>query len=169
MVYNELRAIASSFLVKESVGHTLQPTALVNEAYLRIASSDATKFNNRQHFFRVASRAMQRILVDQARSKRRLKRGGEATRIPLSDSVLAADRLDTDLLDLDAALSILEVEYPVHAELVRLHVFSGFSLVECAEILEVSQSTIERRWRFARAWLLSRMSDNSSEKSDKKP
>lgn len=158
LVYHELRSIASDHMRRESPAHTLQPTALVNEAFLRITSNANVRFNDRRHFFCVASRAMQRILVDQARTRKRIKRGGGISRVPLTDTKYVTSDGDSDLLDLDEALNDLESHDSEQAELVRLHVFSGFTLQHCAEVLNTSKSTVERRWRFVRAWLVSRMS-----------
>lgn len=157
MVYNELRAIARNQMRGESAGHTLQPTALVNEAFLKLTQSKQLEFQDRHHFFLVASRAMQRILVDQARARKRVKRGGNAARVPLSESHVSTNENDTNLLDLEQSLIELESHFPVPAELVRLHIFAGLTLEQCAQVMSTSKSTVERKWRFARAWLLNQM------------
>lgn len=163
LVYNELRTIARHQMRGESVGHTLQPTALVNEAFLKLKQTKQIEFKDRAHFLFVASRAMQRILVDQARSRKRLKRGGNANRVPLSDSHLSTFSNDAELLDLDQSLEDFETKFPDQANLVRLHIFAGLNLEQCAHTLNTSKSTVERRWRFARAWLLHQMNRGGSE------
>ena len=157
LVYNELHAIARNQMRSEPGGHTLQPTALVNEAFLKLVQSEQLEFRDRRHFLLVASRAMQRILVDQARARKRIKRGGNATRVPLSDSHRTTLEDDSKLLDLNQSLVELESRFPEQAELVRLHIFTGLTLERCAEVMSTSKSTVERRWRFARAWLLDQM------------
>ncbi len=158
LVYEQLRQIARRRMAFESSDHTLQPTALVNEAFLRLVKTNATSWRDRRHFFGVAAEAMRRILIDAARSKKRLKRGGkEKARKTLEEDSAIAAPIDTDLLDLDEAINELEDFAPERAELVRLHFFSGLTLQECAEVLEVSKSTAERSWRFSRAWLKNRI------------
>lgn len=163
LVYNELRAIAHHQMRGESADHTLQPTALVNEAFLKLTQSKQLKFQDRHHFFLIASRAMQRILVDQARSRKRVKRGGNATRVPLSDSHLTTLENDANLIDLNQSLIELESKFPLPAELVRLHIFTGLTMEQCAQVMNTSKSTSERRWRFARAWLLNHLNRGDTE------
>ncbi len=156
-VYRELKAIAGSQLVGERPGHTLQTTALVNEAYLRLMPGDE-HWQNRAHFFGSAARAMRRILVDHARRHQSLKRGGEAERVTIGDLAIATDEPDLDLLALDQALDALAEDEPRLAEVVNLRYFGGLSLAETAKLLGISLATVKRDWTFARAWLLERMS-----------
>ena len=156
-VYGELKAIAGGHLIRERPGHTLQTTALVNEAYLRLVPGEV-HWQNRAHFFGSAARAMRRILVDYARRHRSLKRGGEAERVTFADLAIAAEEPDLDLLALDAALDALAKDEPRLAEVVSLRFFGGLSLAETGEVLGISLATVKRDWTFARAWLLDRMS-----------
>ena len=156
-VYSELKAIAGAHLVSERPGHTLQTTALVNEAYLRLVPGEE-HWQNRAHFFGSAARAMRRILVDHARRHRSLKRGGEAERVSFADLAVTAEEPDLDLLALDKALDALAEDEPRLAEVVNLRYFGGLSIVETAAVLGISLATVKRDWTFARAWLLERMS-----------
>ena len=156
-VYSELKAIAGTHLIRERPNHTLQTTALVNEAYLRLMPGEQL-WQNRAHFFGSAARAMRCILVDYARRHRSLKRGGEAERVTFADLAIAAEEPDLDLLALDEALDALAKDEPRLAEVVNLRYFGGLSIVETAEILDVSLATVKRDWTFARAWLLDRLS-----------
>ncbi|MEM7582758.1 MAG: ECF-type sigma factor [Acidobacteriota bacterium] len=156
-VYRELKAIAGAHLLSERPDHTLQTTALVNEAYLRLAPGDE-QWQNRAHFFGSAAHAMRRILVDHARRHRSLKRGGEAERVTLADLVILTEEPDLDLLALDEALDALAKQEPRLAEVVNLRYFGGLHISETAEILGISLATVKRDWAFARAWLLDRMS-----------
>jgi RNA polymerase sigma factor (TIGR02999 family) len=152
LVYDELRALARYRMARENVGHTLQATALVHEAYLRLESSGA-KFANRAHFFSAAAEAMQRILVEYARSRGRIKRGGEMRRLPTSMLDLAAAPDSEQILSLDEAIGRLEKEAPQAAAVVRLRFYAGLSIDETAEALDVSPRAVNREWTFARAWL----------------
>ena len=153
LVLGQLKAIAQKRLAGEKPGHTLQATALVGEVYLKLAGQECS-WRDRRHFFGVAAQAMRRILVDSARSRDRAKRGGKGVvKHSLSGIQIAEPEFDADLLALNEALDELERLAPENAEVVNLKFFSGLSLPECAEVLGVSLSTIERRWRFARAWL----------------
>ena len=154
-VYAELRRVARANLRRESPGHTLQPTALVNEAYLRLGSGST--FENRRHFFAAAAEAMRRILVDHARKRGAGKRGGGLDRVTLSGVDVAAEGELIDVLAVDAALTELAAARPRLAELVKLRCFAGLSLEEAAEAIEVSPATAKRDWAFARAWLAERM------------
>lgn len=156
-VYNHLRAIASNRLTGESNNKLLDTTDLVSEAYLKLAGQHTT-WRDRRHFYGVASEAMRRILIDAARARKRAKRGGDAVRQPLTGISLPECEWESELLDLHEALTELQAESPDNAEIVQLRYFSGLSCEECAELLEVSLSTVERRWRFARAWLQTKMS-----------
>ena len=152
-VYPELRAIAASYLRRERPGHTLQPTALVNEAYMRLVDQRRVTWQNRAHFFSVAASLMRRILVDHARAKRAEKRAGSYTRVTFDDARVPAAERDVDLVALDDALSDLAAKDPELARLVELRYFAGLTTKETAEVLGVSTSTVEREWVAARAWL----------------
>lgn len=153
VVYDELHMLAAAQLRREREGHTLQPTALVNEAYVRLLASDRPAWNDRSHFFRAAAQAMRRILIDHARKRASLKRGGDAIAVSL-DRIGAPswDEPET-LLALDEALSRLEEQDPRSAEVVQLRYFAGLSVAQTAEALDVSERTVKREWTFARAWL----------------
>ena len=155
-VYSHLKAIARNRLSNENREKALQTTDLVNEAYLRLSKQN-TSWRDRRHFYGVAAEAMRRILIDTARARKRAKRGGDAIQQPLSGVALPACEWESDLLELHDALTELERESPENAEVVQLRFFSGLTCEECANLLEVSVSTVERRWRFARAWLRSKM------------
>ena len=160
LVYEELRKIAADHLEQERSGHTLQPTALVNEAYLRLIGPSDMGWKNRAHFFGAAAQAIRRILVDHARSRNRLKRGGpEAERVSLEDAdVPAKAESAIDLLALDEALTCLARVDQIKAKVVELRYFAGLSLEETARALEVSLPTVSRYWEFARVWLHREMS-----------
>ncbi len=164
LIYDELRSIARARL-GNCDGQTLQPTALVNEAYLRLFGARAPTWSNRGHFFAAAAQTMRNILVDQARQKASLKRGGGRERVPEEDWAVAIEPPADDVLALDEALRELERSDSRKAQLVLLHCFCGLSLPETASILELSLSTVEREWRFARALLRLRLEDESSSKS----
>jgi RNA polymerase sigma-70 factor (ECF subfamily) len=153
LVYDELRTLAASFLAHEKAGHTLQPTALVNEAYMRLVGPGDVTWDSRAHFFGAAARAIRRILTDHARSRGRQKRGGGAGRVPLEDAALVTDGPNLDLLSLDEALTRLSVLDAQKARVVELRFFGGLTEEETARALAVSVSTVTRDWRFARAWL----------------
>ena len=154
LVYDELRRLAAQRMARESPGQTLQATALVHEAYLRLVGGDPNRpWAGRGHFFAAAAEAMRRILVENARRRHRLKRGGHRARVDLDDAQPAAPETDDDLLALDEALQRLAVKDPVKAQLVQLRVFAGLTLAEAAESLGLSSSTADRYWAYARAWL----------------
>lgn len=153
LVYNELRALARARMARERPGHTLQPTALVHEAYLRLFGSAAPRWENRAHFFAAAAEAMRRILIDRARRQARLKRGGKQERVPLTD-IAAEQPLDAgQLLSLDQALERLEARDPSMAQVVTLRFFAGLTVEEIAAAVGVTPRTINRHWIAARAWL----------------
>jgi RNA polymerase sigma factor (TIGR02999 family) len=157
-VYDELRRLASARLAQEKPGQTLQATALVHEAYLRLVDVDtAQHWDSRRHFFSAAAEAMRRILVEKARRKGRLKRGGNLDRVPLDQVEIEVETSQLDLLALDEALAKLASESPERAEIVRLRFFAGLSHEEVAELLGVSVVTVKRHWRYARVWLLRQM------------
>ncbi|HLW64420.1 MAG TPA: ECF-type sigma factor [Gemmataceae bacterium] len=159
LVYDELRRLAAAKLAGEAPGHTLEPTALVHEAYLRLvpAKPQAAGFANRGHFFAAAAEAMRRILVENARRKKRLKRGGNLERAELLQPEAPAETPPEDLLALDEALNQLAEEDPVKAELVKLRFFAGLTSEEAADCLGVSRATAARYWTYARAWLYARL------------
>jgi RNA polymerase sigma factor (TIGR02999 family) len=154
LVYKELRTLAAQRLAQEKPGQTLQATALVHEAYLRLVGADADRqWDGRGHFFAAAAEAMRRILVENARSKRRRKRGGDRQRLELDEAHRWVEPPNEDILAVDEALQALEqVDAPV-AALVKLHFFSGLPLAEAAQVLGISERTAYRDWAYARAWL----------------
>ncbi|MDX1929093.1 MAG: ECF-type sigma factor [Pirellulaceae bacterium] len=160
LVYEQLKSIARNRLLAENRNKSLQTTALVNEAYIRLAQQQ-NPWRDRRHFYGVAAEAMRRILIDAARNRKRAKRGGDVIHEALSEISLPACEWESDILELHEALKELEQESPENAEVVQLRFFSGLTNEECSEVLEVSLSTVERRWRFARAWLRARMQEKS--------
>jgi RNA polymerase sigma factor (TIGR02999 family) len=159
LVYDELRRLAAAQLASERPGQTLDATALVHEAYLRLVGN--LQFADRSHFFRVAAEAMRRILIDRARQKRRTKHGGDRERKPLSDVEIAADAPAEQLLVLNEALDRFAAVDPIKAELVKLRFFVGLSEEETASVLEISRPTASRYWAYARAWLINCVDENS--------
>jgi RNA polymerase sigma factor (TIGR02999 family) len=155
LVYRELHGLASRHLARERSGHTLQPTALVHEAYLRLSKTASPDWQDRVHFFAVAARVMRRILVDHARQRGRIKRGGAAPVVPLDDVEPAAGATidPVDALALDGALSRLEDLDAQRAKVVELRFFGGLTVEETAEVMGVSSGTVKRDWVVARAWL----------------
>ena len=154
LVYEELRKLASLRMAQEDPGQTLQATALVHEAYMRLVDVEKTQhWDSRGHFFASAAVAMRRILVEQARRKQRLKRGGERRRIPLESIELECELTPDELLALDEAIERLELEEPEKAKVVQLRFFVGMNHEEVANVLRISAVTARRHWRFARAWL----------------
>lgn len=156
-VYDELRKLAAAKLAGEAAGHTLDATALVHEAYVRLVGDH--HFADRNHFFRVAAEAMRRVLIDHARQKRRIRHGGDRERVPLSDVEVEADALTEELLALDEALERLAAREPVKAELVKLRYFAGMSEEEAAAALGISRATASRYWTYARAWLINALGE----------
>jgi RNA polymerase sigma factor (TIGR02999 family) len=154
LVYDELRQLAAARLANEPPGQTLQATALVHEAYLRLVGDDPGRaFDSRGHFFAAAAVAMRRILVDRARDRRRQKRGGGHRRVRIDLEAILIEPPGDDLLALDEALKSLAREDPVGAELVGLRAFAGLTLAEAAEVLGIGRRTADRYWAYARAWL----------------
>jgi RNA polymerase sigma factor (TIGR02999 family) len=151
LVYGELRKLAAARMAAENPGHTLDPTALVHEAYLRLIGDQ--NFQGRGHFFAAAAEAMRRVLVNHARDRARLKRRGGRNRVALDRITNPGAASYDDLLDLDDALSRLANEFPVAAELVKLRFFAGMTLDDAAETLSIPRRTADRHWAFARAWL----------------
>jgi RNA polymerase sigma factor (TIGR02999 family) len=158
LVYEELRQLAAAKLQQEKPGQTLQATALVHEAYLRLVGSEQGQhWDNRGHFFAAAAEAMRRILINRARDKKRDKRGGDRQRLDLDHIEIALDTPDEELIALDEALEALEREDDSAAHLVKLRFFGGLSLKEAARALDMPQRTAERQWAYARAWLFQRL------------
>ena len=154
LVYDELRKLALARMAHEKPGQTLQATALVHEAYLRLTDAEhAQHWDSRRHFFSAAAEAMRRILIESARRRDRIKRGGNVDRVPLEDVAIACAVNQEDLLALDDALRKLGAEDPASAELVRLRFFAGLKHEEAAAVLGISAVTAKRTWRYARAWL----------------
>jgi RNA polymerase sigma factor (TIGR02999 family) len=154
LVYDELRRLAAQRLAREAPGQTLQATALVHEAYLRLIGGDPDRpWDGRGHFFAAAAEAMRRILVENARRRHQLKRGGDRARVDLDKAEPAAPETDDDLLALDQALEQFAKTEPIKAELVQLRVFAGLTNAQAAEILGLSIATADRYWAYARAWL----------------
>jgi RNA polymerase sigma factor (TIGR02999 family) len=161
LVYEELRRLASAKMAHETPGQTLQPTALVHEAWLRLAGADQS-WSGREHFFRAAAEAMRRILVDRARQRAAEKRGGNPHRTELSDSKIPDVQHDQQILAVDEALDQFARRDPVSAELVKLRYFVGMSMGEAAESLGLPLRTAERQWTFAKAWLRQQISQSAS-------
>ena len=157
IVYDELRRLAESYLRNEPAGHTLQPTALVHEVYLRLFGRDGPDWESRAHFFNAAARAMRDILVEQARRHASLKRGGDRKRITLDEAALCIATQGGDLLALDEALHQLQQTDSTSAEIVMLRYFAGLTVPETARAMNVSPATIDRYWRYGRAWLRRRI------------
>jgi RNA polymerase sigma factor (TIGR02999 family) len=167
LVYDELRRLAAQKLAHEQPGQTLDVTALVHEAYLRlVAKGDGSaahecRWAGRRHFFAAAAEAMRRILVDRARRKGRVRHGGGRRRVAMPDNLLADDEFDSEVLAVDEALDQLAREDSETAELVRLHMFAGLTIEQAAAILDISERTAYRNWQYARAWLYRRLSDGN--------
>jgi RNA polymerase sigma factor (TIGR02999 family) len=153
LVYNELRSLAQHYLRRERSNHTLQSTALVHEAYVRLAGTDPPALQNRSHFFGVAARLMREILVDHARAQRTAKRGGDACTLALDEALNVAGRTDVDVLMLDEALKELARLDERQSRIVELRFFTGLSIDETADVMDVSAATVSREWTTARAWL----------------
>lgn len=157
LVYDEIRRIAHRYMQSEREGHTLQTTALVNEAYLRLADQQKIEWQSRAHFFAVTAQMMRHILIDHARRRHYAKRGGDAHQVPLEEAVLMSQPRAAELLALDEALNELAGLEPRKSRVVELRYFGGLSLEETAKVLEVSTITVRRDWRAAKAWLYRRM------------
>jgi len=158
LVYEELRQLAARNMAHEASGHTLQPTALVHEAWVRLVRSPDQTWQNRAHFFRTAAQCMRRILVDHARRKQQIRHGGGQERVSMDDLDVAGDHDGQRLLQVNEALDRLAVQDPSKAEIVKLRFFGGLENREIAEIMGVSERTVDRAWRFAKAWLLTEFS-----------
>ena len=160
LVYDELRHLAAYRMAKEKPGQTLQPTALVHEAYLKLIEPTGETWANRRHFFAAAAEAMRRILIENARRKSTLKRGGNLKRVEIDPDEMPCTPPGINFIDLDAALEELAEAYPECAEPVKLRYFAGLTLEQIASILDVSLRTAENRWVFAKAWLYRRLNEN---------
>ena len=154
LVYEELRRLAKRQMGRERPGHTLQTTALVNEAYLRLIDSSQVHWQSRAHFFAISAQLMRRILVDFARARHNLKRGGQTPRVSLTEALEVAPEREADLVALDDALQTLAALDPRQSRVVELRFFGGLSVEEAAEVLKVSPETVKRDWRLAKVWLL---------------
>lgn len=154
LVYEELRGMARQCMRRERAGHTLQTTALVNEAYLRLINSSRVEWHDRAHFFAVAAQLMRRVLVDEARKRHYQKRGGEFTRIELDEAIMPAQHREVDLLALDEALDRLAEFAPRKCRVVEMRFFGGLSIKETGAVLGVSTDIVKREWRTAKLWLL---------------
>ena len=159
LVSGELRRLAHHYMGGERPGHLLQTTALVNEAYLRLVDSSQVRWQNRAHFFAVSAQLMRRILVDFARSRQRLKRGGEALQVSLAEALIVPQERGADLLALDEALGSLALVDARKAQVVELRFFGGLSVEETAEVLSVSVDTVMRDWKTSKVWLLRELSN----------
>ena len=152
-IYGELRQLASRYLRRERPDHTLQATALVHEAYLRLVDAEQVTWQNRAHFFGIAARIMRQVLVNHALAHQAAKRGGLAQKLSLEEAISFADDREVDLVALDQALKELERLDPQKCRIIELRFFSGLSIEETAEVLGVSHATVERHWRIAKLWL----------------
>lgn len=157
-IHSELRKLAASYLRKERPDHTLQPTALVNEAFLKLIDQRAVRWQNRAHFFGIAAQAMRRILVDHARAHMAGKRGDGVRNLPLDEAMAIGGAVDIDLLALDEALTRLAAIDPQQSRVVELRFFGGLTMEETAEVLRISPATVGREWRMAKAWLFAEIS-----------
>ncbi len=153
LVYEELRRLAAQKMSQEPPGQTLQATALVHEAYIRLVGDERPNWSGRTHFFAAAAEAMRRILIENARRKRRQRHGGGQRRVGIDDACLAIEGPSTDLIALDEALVKLALEDPVKADLVKLRYFAGLTIEQAAKILQISRATADRYWSYARAFL----------------
>jgi RNA polymerase sigma factor (TIGR02999 family) len=163
LVYDELRKLAAFRMAQEAPGQTLQPTALVHEAWLRLTGDPQVRFEGRRHFFGAAAESMRRILIDRARQKQSLKRGAGAERVNLEDLQLAAEADDQTLLAVNEALDKLVKEDPASAEFIKLRFFVGLTNTEAAQALGIPERTARRHWSFARAWLRNEIQRQFSE------
>ena len=162
VVYEELRRRAAAYLRRERRGHSLQPTALVNEAYLRLVDQNVTGWRNRGQFFGVASQMMRRVLVDAARARKAAKRSGQWARVTLDEAFLGREGREVAVIDLDAALRDLATFDARKSQVAELRFFGGLTLEETGHVLGLSVATVEREWKVARAWLYARLKDKGS-------
>lgn len=161
-VYEELRRLAGAYLAHQNAGHTLQPTALVHEAFIKLVDHDHAKWNGRAHFFAVAAKAMRHILVDHARARKADKRGGDWSRVTLDAALMNVNNKGVDTLIVNEALEELAALDERQSRIVELRFFGGLGVEEVAEVLGVSKSTIEAEWRMARAWLSKRLGEDDA-------
>lgn len=157
LVYDELHRLAHQHMRREKQGHMLQTTALVNEAFIRIIGQKELHFENRSRFFALAAQLMRRVLVDDARQRKRDKRGGDNIHVSLNDNIDAAEQRTADVLALDDALKLLAQQDSRQSDIVELRFFGGLSIEETADVLQISAATVTRDWTFARAWLRKEM------------
>jgi RNA polymerase sigma-70 factor, ECF subfamily len=153
LVYRELHKIAKRYMAQQNVNHTLQTTAVIHEAYLKLADGSERDWENRAHFFGVAAKAMRHVLLDHARSRKAAKRGGEAEILPIDEGLAVVGGPAREIIALDDALKALEVSYPRQAEVVELRYFGGMSVEDAARTLKVSAETVARDWQFAKSFL----------------
>jgi RNA polymerase sigma factor (TIGR02999 family) len=158
LVENELHQLAHKYMSRERPGQTLQTTALVNEVYIRLIDIQQVSWQNRAHFFAISARMMRRILTDFARSRRYLKRGGEAVHVSWDETLVVSEEPDADIVAIDDALTQLAEVDPRKSQVVELRFFGGLNVEETAEVLKVSQQTVMRDWKFAKAWLMRALS-----------
>lgn len=161
LIYEELRLLAAQKLSQEPPGQTLQATALVHEAYIRLVEAECRNWNSRNHFFMSAAEAMRRILIENARRKNTLKHGGDHKRVDLDNAAITTEESPDELIALDEALAKLAIEDSTKADLVKLRYFAGLSIDQAAEILGISRATAIRHWSFTRAWLFHRVKRSS--------
>jgi RNA polymerase sigma-70 factor, ECF subfamily len=167
-IYDDLRRLALGHLRSERQDHTLQPTALVHEAYLKLIDQRLTDWKDRAHFFAVASRIIRRILVDHARERGAAKRGGGSSRVAIDDVELAASDEGVDLMALDDALAALAEIDAVQAQVVEMRYFGGLTIEEIAEALDIGKRSVDRHWQVARTWLCFRLADSAGEQGDER-
>ena len=161
LVYKEMRKLAASYLKRQHPGHTLQPTALVHEAYMKLIDVSQANWQDRAHFFAAAAQTMRNILVDHARTIGSQKRGGDLQRIQIDDVDIVSKGSEIDLADLDDALNDLARQDKVQSQIIELRFFGGLTIEEAAEVLKISPATVKREWSMARAWLFRRLSDRA--------
>ncbi len=161
LLHNELNRLARHYMRHERPGHTLQPTALVNEAYLRLAATKRMNWRNRAHFIAVAAGLMRRILIDHARRRKRVKRGGSRDDLPIEENLIQSRQQAEELVDLDEALGNLKKLDARQSQIVELRFFGGLTVQETAEVLGISPKTVKRDWSVARAWLRSQIRENA--------
>jgi RNA polymerase sigma factor (TIGR02999 family) len=157
MVYNELHRAALRYMARQAPGHSLQATALVNEVYVRLVNLREASWQNRAHFFAMCAKLMRRILIDNARRRHYLKRGGDARQVDLDEGLIVSREAPARLMALDDALQILAALDPRKSEVIELRFFGGLSVKETAEVLKVSEETVHRDWRLAKMWLLNEL------------
>jgi len=162
LVYDELRRLARQYMRREPAEHTLQTTALVNEAYLRLIEQKEVQWQNRAHFFALSSQLMRRILVSLARTRHAHKRGGTAQQVALEEALVISDERAAELVALDDALTALQALDPRRSRVVELRYFGGLSVEETAEVLQISPETVMREWKRAKAWLYSELSKGNN-------